>query len=274
MLSAKLIAFLLSVRALFMPCCPGEEATDNLRYSATPYARMDAALAESSGLEHAAGGGFWVIRDSGGPSVLYKISAEGKIVEELVLNIPNSDWESLARDRLGNIYIGDFGNNSNRRQDLAIYKINPVTEAVETILFHWEDQQAFPPPKDSLNYDCEAFFWHGGQLHLFTKSRGDLLVRHYLLPDTAGTYAAELLETVPVNGLVTAADISPDGATVALLTYGQIYFFATAAPNKQLSRLIRCVRVPWAGQSEAVLFLRNNSLLLSNETGKLYFLEL
>lgn len=245
-----------------------------MQHAVYRYARMAPVLVEASGLEHAGDGTFWTMRDSGGASALYRIATDGRLLDTLHLDLPNKDWESLARDTQGNLYIGDVGNNLNRRKDLKIYKLHEASGHIDTIAFHWEDQQEFPPQKKEWNFDCEAFFWHQDQLHLFTKSWGDGVVRHYVLPDQPGSYPAMLVESAPVKGLVTAADISPDGKMISLLTYGKIYLFTVADKNSMLQHPISCLRIPWAGQCEAVLFVNNNSLVLSNETRRLFYVQL
>jgi hypothetical protein len=274
MLSAKIIALMLSIRAVFLGCCPPQDTSVVQRYSVAHYARMPKELRESSGFAHAGGGAFWTLVDGGGPASLYKIASDGQLMETLPLPLRNLDWESLTRDREGNIYIGDFGNNFNRRQNLRIYKLDPLSQHIDTISFQWADQPAFPPSKKEFNYDCEAFFWHQGALHLFTKARGNRQVQHYILPDQPGTYTPEPVESAYVNDLVTGADISPNGELLALLTYGKVYLFAVSAPDSMLQRPVGCLRVPRAGQSEAILFVSNNSLLIGNETGRLLYLQL
>jgi hypothetical protein len=273
MFSAKVIALLLSLRAMLIPCCPPQQEFSK-RYDARAYTRMPKALAESSGLEHAGGGSFWTLRDSGGAAALYRIAADGRLLDTLSLPLRNIDWEELARDSEGNLYIGDFGNNQNQRRNLMIFRLSADKADIDTIRFHWEDQQGFPPAKEEQNYDCEAFIWHAGQLHLFTKSRGDGYVRHYTVPDQPGAYAAALQESAYVKDLVTAADISPDGSTLALLTYGKVYLFSVKAPDAYLQHPLGCIRIPGAGQSEAILFINNTSLLVGNETRKLIYLQL
>ncbi len=57
----------------------------------------------------------WVIEDAGNKNILYGLNTKGKIVKEIkITNAKNTDWEDLASDSLGNIYIGDFGNNSKK----------------------------------------------------------------------------------------------------------------------------------------------------------------
>jgi len=73
-----------------------------------------------------------------------------------ISNAKNIDWEDLTQDDFGHFFIGDFGNNNNKRNDLTIYKIeNPIdiktteTEA-EVIRFKFNDQD-LENTTDSIN---------------------------------------------------------------------------------------------------------------------------
>ena len=68
--------------------------------------------------------------------------------------------------KVNRLFIGDFGNNYNKRGKNHIYilragfikdKNNRVN--ADKITFTYEDQDKFPPKKESLNFDAEAFFW-------------------------------------------------------------------------------------------------------------------
>jgi hypothetical protein len=54
---------------------------------------------------------FWVHNDSGNPPSLFAIRRDGTIVREFRLAVPNIDWEDIAADDQGHIYVGDIGNN-------------------------------------------------------------------------------------------------------------------------------------------------------------------
>ena len=84
-------------------------------------------LEENSGMVHYANGVLYFINDSGNDPILYRYDTATNTYGEFeILNASNVDWEDLATDDSGNIYIGDFGNNDNRRRDLKIYKaVNP-----------------------------------------------------------------------------------------------------------------------------------------------------
>jgi hypothetical protein len=185
--------------------------------------RLPAALREASGLYYAAPDSLWWHNDSGDQPRLFLTDRKGNLKKEVVLKTRNRDWEDLTADKQGNIYIGDFGNNGNARKDLRIYIFNPVTEELDSILFHYPDQQEFPPAPAQWNFNMEGFFWYNDTLHLFSKNRllqGNDYTKYYTLPAQPGTFTATLQDSIHLkNRVVTAAAISPDGQTVALLAY-------------------------------------------------------
>lgn len=230
-------------------------------------------VAESSGLELSADGNYWTHADGGNPPVLYKVNEAGKRLQ--TLNIPdtdNLDWEDLAKDDAGNIYIGDMGNNGNLRRNLRIFRINENNVSlVDTIRFSYEDQRDFPPAKANRNFDCEAFFYSRGSLYLFSKNRGrNAKVNMYRIPAQPGTYVAKLIDSVHVSTMITAADISPDGSLMALLGYGKIYLFALNSENKFFNGKKYCRPFGKTGQAEALVFTNNHDFVFSNEGGKIF----
>src|SRR3954452_480338 len=54
---------------------------------------------------------FWVHNDSGNPPVLFAVKRDGKLVREYRVEAVNLDWEDIAIDDAGHLYIGDIGNN-------------------------------------------------------------------------------------------------------------------------------------------------------------------
>jgi len=139
---------------------------------------MPSSLDENSGIESFDGKTLWVIEDGGNNDNIFKVNFDGKIIKHFdVKNAKNKDWEDLTKDFKNNLYIGDFGNNANKREDLEIYKLtNPELEkgdkiAVEKIKFNYPEQKNYPPKKSQLYYDTEAFFHWGNSLYLITKNR-------------------------------------------------------------------------------------------------------
>lgn len=238
-------------------------------------------LVESSGLEMTADGVFWSHNDRNGKAALYGFDASGALKTTLkITNATNTDWEDIASDEVGNLYIGDFGNNDNDRRDLKIYKIPPpgtgqanLESLAETIEFSYPEQTAFPPPEKDWHFDTEAMFAHGGWIYLFTKDRSKPFAgktRLYRLPDAPGTYQAEFLAAFftdgdKTKGQITAADISPDGTALALLTNARLYFFKSFLGNDFFSGTLEKSDLPLSRQMEGLVFRDSCTLFLTNE---------
>lgn len=228
---------------------------------------------ESSGIEATEDGAFWTHADGGNQPVLYKVNLEGKLLD--VLEVPhtsNQDWEDLARDDKGHLFIGDFGNNENKRHNLRIFRIREQEPGqVDTISFSYADQKMFPPKKADRNFDCEAFFYHQDHLYLFTKDRGkNELVKVYKVPAQPGSYEVSPFDSIQLSTMITAADISPDGKKVALLGYGNIYLSEVNGKDDFFSGEKKCIPFEKTGQAEALVFINNSDFIFTNEGGKIF----
>jgi hypothetical protein len=67
---------------------------------------------------------FWVHNDSGNPPLLFAIRRDGRIVRQFRVEAPNIDWEDIAIDDQGHLYIGDIGNNGGMLPLRVIYRID------------------------------------------------------------------------------------------------------------------------------------------------------
>ena len=256
--------------------------------------KLPKKLGENSGMVTIVDSTIWLIEDRGNKDEIYKVDFKGNLLKDLkVKNAKNHDWEDLARDENGNTYIGDFGNNSNKRKDLVIYKIpNPEIEAGEKIdavkiKFSYQDQKYFPPAVAELNYDAEAFFYQNNSLYIITKNRtipfsGEAFI--YKVPAVQGEHIAQLIGKFitckkDVICQVTAADISDDGTKIALLGYGKLWIFTDFKWDDFSKGKMKTIDLGATTQLESICFLNNDTLLLSDEErgntgGNLYSLKL
>ena len=257
----------------------GEPLDVTERYEVAVLGKIDRQqMQESSGLARAdsAATEFWTHGDAGSPPVLYRVARTGALRQTVrVGGANNYDGEDLTRDGQGRLYLGDFGNNRNDRRDLTVYRFDPAHPAqpADTIRFRYADQHAFPPGKAYRNFDCEAFYYAHDSLFLFTKNRakgGGLLVKQYGMPARPGKYVLAALDSLALETWVTAADISTDGRTVALLGYGFVYLFEGAPAQRVFDRPRRRIQLETTGQAEALTFVNNHDFVLSNESGKLF----
>jgi hypothetical protein len=224
------------------------------------------------------------INDSGNDPVVFFLSSKGNIIKKVWIKNGNVDWEALAVDKdFKNVFIGDFGNNSNKRKDLKVLKVplKPmwVRDTIEAseILFSYPEQFSFPPAPDSLMFDTEAFFWQRSKLFIFTKNRktefdGQSLV--YVIPDESGTYKATLLDTLIFPGFrythwVTDAAIERGRSRVAILGGANVFLFLDYTKNDfQTGRFVE-VPLPITRQFEGIAWKAPDKLLLSCENSKL-----
>ena len=241
----------------------------------------DARLAETSGLaaSRARAGAYWVHNDSGHPSELHLMSTEGtRLASVTVEGVQNIDWEDLAAfDHEGKRYllVADTGDNGGLRRTLALVVVEEpavITDGLRlrpawTVRFRWPDGAR----------DCEAVAVDAaaGEVLLVSKKRvPPELFRVTLRPGDdrlqtarrigrlrgiAQPSAAELTQN-PVYGRyrsqVTAADLSPDGRTLAVLNYQAVYLYRREAGARWPSALSHPTRLDftWMPQAEAVGF--------------------
>ncbi|MBK6948695.1 MAG: hypothetical protein IPH16_12145 [Haliscomenobacter sp.] len=253
--------------------------------------RLPDFLPEVSGLAISSPDSLWWHNDSGAGPVLYCTDRAGNLLKEVpIAKVQNEDWEDLARDSQGRIYIGDFGNNRNQRKNLRIYIYDPKTAQVDSILFNYPDQNAFPPPPSACNFDMEGFFYFGDSLHLFSKNRlrvGNYFTKHYVVPSKPGIYTARLRDSLLLpKRVVTGAAISPDGNTVAILSYFYNFslglipksrttvFFLSGFPGTDFTKgKIRKKRIAHGfrpSQFEAIDFTPDGNLIIASEKTPVY----
>jgi len=189
----------------------------------------------------------------------------------------NTDWEDLAFDGDSIIFIGDFGNNGNQRKDLKIIRYNMETMRSEVIEFEYQNQDYFPPQKrKNQNFDCEAMFWYKSQLYIFSKNKKSKYVNVYRLSDSNPLQKLTPIESIKLKHTqVTSADISPDQNEIALLAYGKVLFFSIIEDDtgKLSFRPKSCKRVGRSGQAEAIIYLDNKNLMITNEKGKVFLIS-
>lgn len=170
--------------------------------------------------------------DSGNLPHLYVLDTTSLTITRTVEigNAVNTDWEDLAQDE-DFIYIGDFGNNSGNRQDLAILKISKSDFAnndlvtAERIGFNYEDQSDFTTaPPQQTDWDAEALFVLNNNLIVLTKQWTGNATVAYQIPKEPGEHIAAKLDSYQVNGLVTGADF--EAGTNSLYLSGYSNFLA------------------------------------------------
>lgn len=255
---------------------------------------------------------FWVHNDSGDSARIFALDSEGRSVLPTyskftaygdepevgkeqwqgfpVLYAQASDWEDIAIDDKY-IYIADIGNNANDRKDLVIYLISEIdptastrSAVVKALPVAYPEQTEFPPEKKY--FDSESIFVNAGKVYVITKHRGggvtglgfEAGANLYRL-DTAYTDKPNLLTKVdshPALTAATGADLSPDGRTLAVISYADLYLFRDPVDDKWLSggmeRHVALDRAVFR-QVEGLAWESENSLIITNEQGDLFRID-
>jgi len=205
---------------------PGQEIAPGIRLFA--YIR-DPRIKESSGVVASRRYSvFWTHNDGGGPKkqVLYAIDREGNTRASFaVIGVTLHDWEDIAIDSAGHLYIGDIGNNDSKRDALAVYEIeepNPQAGA-ERISPKRVWKLKFP----GAPFDCESLFvWkdHGYVISkVFDNAHAQIF--RFPLKETDRPLTLELVATTEIESPVTGADISADGTLLGLVAKNVAYVF-------------------------------------------------
>ncbi len=240
------------------------------------------SLRETSGIFSAdKGKTIWTHTDSGGKNKLYKMDTLGNILRKIVIkNATNTDWEDITTDNMGNVYIGDFGNNENIRQDLKIYKIqNPDstkndTITAEIIRFSYSNQSLFPPKSKQKNFNVEAFVWCNDSLHLFSKNETSPFngyTQHFVLPVDTGQQLAQIRDSFLMGTAnmfsfwVTSAGMNVAHNQLVLLSSDKIALFSHFSGTNFLQGEVQIFPLSDFSQKEGVCFANDSMLYISDE---------
>jgi hypothetical protein len=255
---------------------------------------------------------YWVHNDSGDGPRLFAIDGEGNSILPTysklthygdapergkqqwqgfeVLYADNVDWEDIAIDD-NYLYVADVGNNGNARRDLVIYALSEIDPAASTrsavvrkLPVVYPDQQDYPPR--ARHFDSESLFTADGNLYLLTKHRKSGLTggweagaKLYRLDSKHSdrNNVLTLVDTHPALTAATAADLSPDGQTLAVLSYEALWLFSRPEVGDQwLSAPARYWLLDPAvfRQAEALAWADDETLLIGNEQRDLFRLPL
>ncbi len=241
---------------------------------------MRAAVPELSGLvksrKHP--GVFWAHPDSGNAAELWAIDAMGRTLGRYRLNAKNDDWEDIAADAAGNLYIGDIGDNFGMRSERAVLRVREPDPIRAQGSLKVDAIQHFRYPNTSdgkrRKLDAEALIFADGRLHVLSKQRVSTVTSQYRFPIAFTKHTAALehvadieLKTKKsqVSAPVTAADVSRDGTRVALTTHQHLYVFTFGGTIRER---LYVNRLPKKGGIEALAF-DGARLLAGREDGTL-----
>ena len=188
----------------------------------------DPAIREASGIvaSRRHPGIFWVHNDSGNGPELFAVRRSGALVRSYRVAAPNLDWEDIATDDAGHLYLADIGNNKLVLPVRVLHQIDEPDPAVEpapgqslaVVSSHF-----FRYP-DGTPFDAEALVIRDRHALIVSKRLDGQPAVIYELPlDRPSPLLRPLMPTrvgsLPGNAkAVTGADLSRDGRRLAVVT--------------------------------------------------------
>ncbi|MFP4845930.1 T9SS type A sorting domain-containing protein [Winogradskyella sp. PE311] len=240
---------------------------------------LDAAINETSGLLYL-NNTLITHNDSANTNQLFEIdTTTGNITRTVTLtNATNIDWEDLTHDDTY-IYIGDFGNNQGDRLDLKIYRITiadyfaNTSVTADVINFSYSNQTDFTSSPFATNFDAEGIIHYNDALYIFSKNWIDGDTNIYQLPKTPGTYSANSIDTINVQGLISGATTNTSNTNIVLTGYdlnGSFLielsgFNSGIFSNGTVTKTAISVPSNYSAQIEGIIAINTNEYYVSAE---------
>jgi hypothetical protein len=192
------------------------------------------AIQEASGIVRSRRlpGIYWVHNDSGNPPALFAVRRDGSLVGEFRVGVPNVDWEDIAADDQGHLYLGEIGNNDNRLPLRAVYRLDepdPARPGDAPLAITSASFYRFPP---GGRFDAEALVVRGDRALVVAKTFDGREAEVFAIPldPPAPLFRPALprrLGRLPgFTEPVTGADLSADGRFLAACSSGVARVYA------------------------------------------------
>jgi hypothetical protein len=200
---------------------PGESGLERLGRLEHPAIREASGIVKSRKYP----GIYWVHNDSGNPPALFAVRRDGTLVREFAVGAANIDWEDIATDDDGHLYIGEIGNNYGRLPARAILRLDepdPSKPADGPLKVTLSSHYRFPP---GGRFDAEALVIDRGRAIVIAKTFDERPAEIYAIPldPPASLLRPALPERVGTlddfREPVTGADLSADGRRLAVCSY-------------------------------------------------------
>src|SRR5829696_4136923 len=173
-------------------------------------------------------GVYWTHCDSGNDASIYAITREGKFLAVYQLNEKNNDWEDIATDDDGHLFIGDIGNNGGRRNQIHVYRVDEPDPAriPKGGIARLKVDKSWKINYPDAPFDAESLFIYKDQGYIISKLFTGLPATIYSFPlREKKEVTLEKVVSIPIHSPATAADISADGKRLAVLSLGGLSIF-------------------------------------------------
>ena len=225
----------------------------------------------------------WVINDSGNSASVYALNPKGDVIGTLnIEGVSNNDWEDIASFEYEGkpyIIIADTGDNFAIRSKCFLHIIEEpdIGKTRGTFSLSVKPSWSITYTYEDGPRDCEsvAVDTATGKILLLTKRDVPPVLYELPLTEDRNAVAKKLAEIKPLpqrsddimdfmsnSGQPTGMDISADGLSAVVLTYGDAFYYRKK-PSKKWSDVFKSspkeIVVPHMRQAESICFSKDGS---------------
>ncbi|QOV87705.1 NHL repeat-containing protein [Humisphaera borealis] len=232
------------------------------------------AITESSGLiaSRAHPGVYWTHNDSGSPAEIFAIDATGKLLRTYAVAAKNIDWEDIAIDDAGTLYIADTGNNRRDRREVYVHAVaepDPAKDAGAAAL-RVKTTWSLRYPGDKP-FDAECLFVVGGKGYVVSKllNLGQAGLYRFDIDPAKPRQVLEAVGVLPIRFPVTAGDVSADGKWLGINSVAGPYLFRIDGDVMKAPK-VEPKRVTFASPKMEACTFTTEGLLATTEDNDLF----
>lgn len=163
----------------------------------------------------------WTHNDGGGRrQVLYAVTRSGRPVADFrVTGALLDDWEDIASDEQGHLFLGDIGDNDRARRTISVHQVDEPdlsTNRSGSVAVTRSWNLKYPGER----FNAEALVVRQGNGYIITKVFDDARAEMYRFPLDHGPelQTLQLVTELRIDSPVTGADISPDGRLLGIVS--------------------------------------------------------
>lgn len=216
-------------------------------------------------------GTFWIHTDGGKQPLLVAINRDGETIAKFDVFARFADWEDIAIDDQGHLFLGDLGNNNCERTELRVYRVGEPDLASTGKRPKLRPDQTWHLKFPQQPFDCESLFIVGTNGFVISKLFKNEHARVYRFPLAPSKEPVTLVEigVLPITSPVTGADVSKDGKLLGVVAKQGAHVFRIDGDPANAGRLGRWF-TPLANRHIEGCTFVEDGLLATAETRSIY----
>jgi len=216
-------------------------------------------------------GTYWIHTDGGKQPVLVAINRNGETIAKFDVYARFGDWEDIAIDEKGHLFLGDIGNNDTWRTGLRVYRVAEPSPTAADKKSKLRPDLTWHLKFPQQPFDCESLFIVGTNGFVISKLFNDEHARLYRFPLTPAKEPVTLIEVgvLPITSPVTGADVSTDGKLLGVVAKHGAHVFRIDGDPANAGRLGRWFTPLSNHHIEGCTFVEDG-LLVTAETRSIY----